>query len=125
MDINELKAKIKSARYKEVDINGSTFCVSIPHDHAWRCEIERHVEADSRFLRAVAYRGILNMALTGWRNVKTTDVQPELPEEPLEFSPEARELLLDYRQDIADEITRVIGEYLVEQRERHEHQVKN
>jgi|SRR4029453_9374778 hypothetical protein len=125
MDISELKAKIAAARYKEVDINGSTYCLSIPHDHAWRCEIERHIDKDMRVLQAAAFRNILQMALTGWRNVKTTDLEADLPEEPLAFSPEARELLLDHRQDIADTLARAIGEFIMEQRERHATQTKN
>src|SRR5262245_28820736 len=125
MDLAELKAKIAAARYKEVDINGSTYCLSIPHDHAWRCEIERHVDKDLRVLQAAAFRAVLRMALTDWRNVKTTDIQPDLPEEPLPFSTDARELLLDHRQDITDELTRVIGQYIIDQRERHQAEIKN
>lgn len=125
MDFNLFKTQLESARQVEVVIDERKFRIRLPADHVWRVALESNRDTEGRVIEAQAFRVILNTALIGWEGVTTRDLMPDAACEPLPFSPEARALLLDNRQDIADVLTVHIGAKLRERREAREAAQKN
>lgn len=125
MDFNAFKAQIEAARSIEVPVGAATYRLQLPVEHAWRVAIEANRDAGGRLLQAKAFREVLSVAIVGWQGVTTRDLLPDAVEEPLPFSPAARESLLDIRQDIADDLTVAIGLEMKARREKLEAARKN
>ena len=125
MDVKELKERIEAARRVEATVNGATFTMVMPTDHQWRVCVQESRGEDGRVIDALAYRRLLERALTGWSGVKCSDMMPGESEEALPFSPAARELLLDHRLDIVDELTIAFGAWLRDHRAKQEESEKN
>lgn len=125
MDFNSLKQQIEASRRIDVAVNGSTFHLRMPTEHAWRVAIEGNRDSAGRVLEALAFRELLNAAVVGWDGVKTTDLLGDAPEEALHFSKEACAELLDTRQDIVNEIVIAIAAKIRERREKRETERKN
>ncbi len=113
MDLATLKGQIAAARKLEHAIEGATFQLRLPSDHAWRIAVEGSRDAAGNFLHAKAVREVLNTSLTGWTGVTAQHFLPEAPASEIPFSPAARAELLDCRQDIADELGAFLGEKLM------------
>ena len=105
MDLATLKQQIAAARAFDVTLGAMVFTLNLPNDHDWRAGLEAHRDAAGRLLEAQAFRAMLTHALTGWRGVVMSDVLTEADDSPLPFNDDTRALLLDHRQDIADELT--------------------
>lgn len=125
MELGNFKSQLEAARQIEAVLGGGTYRLRMPTDHAWRVALEAHRDADGRVIESRAFRAILNTALVGWEGVTTADLLPEAEPAPLPYSDEARALLLDNRQDIADALTVHIGMKLRERREAREAARKN
>ncbi len=125
MDFNALKAQLDAARRFETAIGPATYRLKLPTEHAWACMLEHHRDAAGRLLENRAFREVLNTALEGWDGVRTIDVHPDAADEPLPFSAEAREALLDVNVDVADQLTIAMGLKLRERREKREAARKN
>lgn len=110
MDLLSIRASLEAARTARVTLSEGTFTLKLPTSHALRLAMERHRGADGLILFGAASRAVLEQALTGWEGVSASAIGPELPDEPLAFSAEARALLLDHRQDVADALFREISE---------------
>ena len=125
MDLGEIKARLEAARRVEREVNGATFTLVMPTAHQWRVALQDNRDELGRVLEAKAYRQVLSKALVSWRGLKASDLVPEAPADEVPFTPDARELLLDTRQDIADELTIGVGAWLADQRTKREEQLKN
>ncbi len=125
MDLTTFKQQIEAARQVEFEVGQGKFRIRLPSDHVWRVALESNRDGQGRVIEAQAFRTILNTALVGWEGVTTRDLKPDAEAAPLPFSPEARELLLDNRQDIADALTIQIGVKLGERRQAREAAQKN
>lgn len=125
MEFASLKAQIDAARQMEVPVDGATFRLKMPSDHAWRVVVEGNRDPAGRLLQALAFRELLNVALVGWEGVKTTHLLDGVPEEPLPFSEAARIELLDAREDIVDELVIAMAAKLKQRREQRETARKN
>ncbi len=111
-NLSEIRAAIDAARQGVVDVNGARFTLRLPSSHAWRCAAEQHVDAHGRVLEAAAFRGLLDAALVAWDGPKLSWLLPGTADDkPLDFSADARALLLDTRQDIADMLTLKLSEF--------------
>ena len=125
MDIAAFKAQIDAARGFECTAGGITFRLRLPTQHAWRLAIEQNVTADGVVLRARAMRAVLDAALVGWDGVTPATIMSGADAAPLPFSAEARALLLEHRQDIADELSTQVGIELLRRRDSLEETRKN
>jgi len=104
MDLDSLAARLAAARQMEAKVDGATFKLEVPSEHAWRVTYEEHRNTAGDLLYARASRAILDKALIGWDGVTAKHLLPDAPEEAIAFSPAARSMLLDARTDIADEL---------------------
>jgi len=125
MEFSTLQAQIRAARQTSASVDGATFTLTLPSDHAWRIALEAHRDELGRFLQAEATYDVLSVAITGWEGVTARHLLAEAPAEPLPFSAAARAELLDARQDIADELMQKIGAALAERRAAREAARKN
>lgn len=125
MDVSAFKAQLDAARSFTAEAGGAVFRLRLPTEHAWRLALERNRDPQGRVLEAQAFRALLDAALVGWESVTFATVSPASPAEPLPFSADARGLLLDHRQDIADELAVALGLEIVRRREAREAVAKN
>lgn len=108
MEAQDLIARLLASRQRTVEAAGATFTVTLPTDHAWRTTIEAHRNSEGVLQEARAFRAILDAAISGWSGVTTRHLLADAETaEPVPFTPALRSVLLDHRQDIADEI--VVG----------------
>ena len=121
MDFAAFKVALEASRSFEASVNGAKFQMRMPTEHAWRMAHETHRGVNGDLLLSAAMREILNAAVVGWEGVTGKDFLADGTQEPLPFTPAARSILLDNRQDIADllsiEVTRRV---LARQKERDE-----
>lgn len=125
MDAAAFKAQLDAARGFTAEAGGASFRLRLPTEHAWRLALEQHRDDRGRLLEARAFRAVLDAALVGWEGVTGRTVSPAAPADPLPFSPDARALLLDHRQDIADELAVALGLELSRRRAAREDAEKN
>lgn len=125
MDFAAFKAALEAARAFEVQMAGATFKLRQPTDHAWRLAHERHVDARGALLLASAMRELLNSAVVGWDGVTGRHFMADGTADALPFTPEARALLLDNRQDIADELSIALTRRVIERQNEREAAAKN
>lgn len=123
MDIAAFKARLDAARAFEHVAGGITFRLRLPTEHAWRLALESQRDAHGRLLEARALRAVLDESVVGWDGA-TAALFGE-GADALPFSPEARALLLDHRQDLADELAVALGVRLAERRAAREAAAKN
>jgi hypothetical protein len=105
MDLSEFKDKLAKAREFEVKSGGATFRMRLPSEHAWRVAVEEHRRETGRVKNEQASRALLQGAMLGWDGVTEKHLLLEGGDEPLPFSAEALLMVLDERQDIADELS--------------------
>lgn len=128
MDLSNLVARLEAARQAEVEADGASFRLRLPNDHTWRVTLERHRDVTGQLQEAAAFRDILNQALIGWQGVTTGHLgvaEAGAAPEVLPFSAEARNLLLDHRQDIADALTIGLATKIADLRAAREAAAKN
>lgn len=125
MELNTLRAQIRAARHSEAKADGVTFSLDQPSDHAFRTAMELNRDKSGLLLYSQATRFILSIAITGWEGLTARHFLPEAPDEAITFSAQAREELLDVRQDIADELMVHISSRIAERRETMEAARKN
>lgn len=123
MDVAAFKARLDAARAFDHVAGEITFRLRLPTEHAWRLALESHRDPHGRLLEAKALRGVLDEAVVGWEGV-TGAVFGE-GDAAIAFSAEARALLLDHRQDLADELAVALGLRLAERRAAREAAAKN
>lgn len=109
MDLAAIRASLEAARTASVTLPEGSFTLRLPTAHALRLSMERHRGEDGQILFGAASRAVLDQALTGWEGVSAAEVGPELADEPLAYSLEARGILLDHRQDVADALFRELS----------------
>ena len=117
MDLTTLQAQIRASRQFTAKVDGVTFNIELPSDHAWRITIETNCDAEGRLVGSRASRATLLATITGWEGLTERHLLSSAPADPLPFSPAARSELLDTRQDIADDLMIQIGVKLAERRE--------
>lgn len=117
MEFAELKAAAERARRFTHEIDGRRFELVTPTQFAVDVLTE-----DKRTLSRVS-RAVLLAALRGWSNVTTDDLNlaaGEVTREPLVYSAEAAELLLDERPDWQIDLVEAVSIKVKERRERFE-----
>lgn len=125
MDLADFRARLEAARAFEAEVEGAKFRLRLPTEHAFRTTLEAHRDSAGRLLEAEAFRAVLDTALVGWDGVKTTHIDAEAAEAPLPFSADTRALLLDHRQDIADQLSTACWVRRVDRRAKREEALKN
>lgn len=125
MDVAAFKARLEQARAFEHVVGGVTFRLRLPTEHAWRLALEANRDAHGKLLDARAMRVVLDQAVVGWERASQSLLDPEAGEAPLPFSPEARALLLEERQDLADQLAVALGIKIAERRAAREAARKN
>jgi len=125
MDFQSLKSQIEQSRRFELEVQGATFSLRLPSEHAWRLAVESNRDANGRPMEARALRALLDGAVSGWRGVTARHFLSEAPEDAVEFSAQARAELLDCRQDIADELGDALVGRRRAEREKREQSRKN
>lgn len=105
MDLSEFKAKLERAREMEVKAVGATFRLRLPSEHAWRVAAEEHRGPGGRVKQEQASRALLEASVLGWEGVTEGHLLLDGSTEPVSFSVEALTMLLNERQDIADELS--------------------
>lgn len=104
MDLGVLRAAAEKARRFTHELEGRTFELVLPTQFAIDCLGAEH-KPFPRFQRRLVLE-----ALRGWSGLRTTDLgAPELPDEPLPFSAETAELLLDERGDWEEKLCDAIA----------------
>jgi len=125
MDVKELKERIDAARRVEATVNGATFTMIMPTDHQLRVIMQRANDANGQRVDALIWHRLLGQALVGWSGVKVADLFVVENDEPLAFSAEARDLLLEHRLDIVDSLEREVLQWLSDYRSKREATEKN
>jgi hypothetical protein len=105
VSIDSIRAAIEAARKITVELEGATFEVLLPSDHAVRRVYESNLDAHHWPMETAISRALLDQAVVGWSRLTSRHIHPNGSEEPVLFGAEARALLLDARQDLADELT--------------------
>jgi hypothetical protein len=104
MDLSDFKAKLDRAREIEAKAVGATFRLRLPSEHAWRVVTEEHRGSNGRVKQEQVSRALLAVSVLGWEGVTEHHLLLNDGDEPIAFSAEALAMLLDERQDIADEL---------------------
>ena len=104
MDFAAFKVALEASRSFEASVDGAKFQLRMPTEHAWRVAYERHRDQDGKLMLSSAMLELLSASVVGWDGVTSRFFMPGGTEEALPFSVEARALLLENRQDIADEL---------------------
>ena len=125
MDVKELKDRIEASRRVEAVVNGATFTMIMPTDHQLRVIMQRANDANGQRVDALIWHRLLGQALVGWSGVKVADLFVVENDEPLAFSAEARDLLLEHRLDIVDSLEREVLQWLSDYRSKREATEKN
>jgi hypothetical protein len=125
MDAVAFKVALEAARSFEAEAGGAKFRLRMPTEHAWRLAFEGHRDTNGNLLQAKAMREVLDTAITGWDGVTQGHLLPEGGDAALPFSPDARTLLLDGRQDIADALAEELANRLTARRKDREAAAKN
>lgn len=127
MDMNDnLTAFTKSLEQRYVsEVDGATFSILQPSDHAIRVAAERSMNEAGRVMQSSMARLLLDKAITGWRGVTTKHFGIEGAASPVPFSQTALTALLEQRQDIADELAGTIFVFQQQRREKIEAERKN
>lgn len=117
MDIAQLKAAAEAGRRFTHEIDGRKFQLVTPTQFAANLIAEEN-KAFSR-----TQRGLVLDALRGWTNVTTWDLglpHDAVPSEPLPYTAETAELLLDERPDWEVLLCDVVAARVQERRKRFE-----
>lgn len=105
-DLAEMRVALEAARQQVVDVAGAKFTLRLPSQHQWRIAYESHVNPNGAVMQGAAFRALLEQAVVDWSGVTQAHILPGGDAgKPVKFDAEARTLLLDYRQDIADELS--------------------
>jgi len=105
-NVNEFRAALNVARQSQTVIDGVTFTVQLPLPHEWRKSIEQHRDEHHSVKQAEAFRALLDRALVGWSGLTTKHLLPTVEKaESVDYGDEFKQILLDVRQDIADELS--------------------
>jgi hypothetical protein len=106
VDFDTFKKQLDAARQAKFRVNGAEFTLTLPTDYDMAIAAEDCRDAQWRVNNTRAMRIVLMQAVRGWEGVKASDVIPDAPAEPLEFSFAALGALLDHRRDITVDLTR-------------------
>lgn len=125
MDIDELRSRLAAGRKCEETVEGIVFSLVLPTPHAFRVAWEAaRVDGDTQ--KAKVGREILEAAIVGWRGLEARHLTGEKgASAPVAFSPAARAILLDERQDYSDELAMKIYARMGERQEQYEAAEKN
>lgn len=104
MDLNELKSKLDRSREIETTVLGVKFRLRLPSEHAWRLATEQNTGKAGMVLQVGVSRELLELSLCGWEGLKVEHLLKGGGEDSVPFTPEARTVLLDECQDIADDL---------------------
>jgi hypothetical protein len=104
MDFAQLKAQLDAGRRIEIAAAGITFRCLRPLELDWRMAEDAARNAHGRTNISRAFFDVVSAAITGWSGAKGSHLVPEAGDEPLAYSEEARQLLLQARSDILDEL---------------------
>jgi hypothetical protein len=125
MDLAELKQKLDRSREIEASVQGAKFRLKLPSEHAWRLATEEHSDTAGNVKRQRVSRALVESSLVGWEGVKAEHFMKGGGEDAMPFSPDACAVLLDERQDIADELVMLLVKRLNERRKDVEQARKN
>lgn len=109
MNVTDLAVQLEAARQMEVAAGGVTFKVRLPSDHALKVAYQGSRDARGVPVEATAMRQVLDGAVVGWEGLKASHLLESAGDEPVPFSAQARFLLLETREDLADELTIAIS----------------
>ena len=115
MEVDAIKAAAERARRFAHEIDGRRFDLVTPTQFAV------NLISEERRTFARVQRHVVLAALRGWSNVTTDDLrlaELEVPREPLVFSAEMAEILLNERPDWEDALADVVSQRVKERRER-------
>jgi hypothetical protein len=115
MEFNDIKAAAERSRRFTHEIDGRRFDLVTPTQFAV------NLISEERRTFAKVQRQVVLAALRGWANVTTDDLRLpdlELPREPIVFSVEMAEILLNERPDWEDKLADVVSQRVKERRER-------
>lgn len=125
MDFPAFKAQLEAARRLEHTVGAMTFSVTLPTEYQSRVVFEENRDALGRVEFTKAFRALGSRTVTGWRGVTQRDFSADAPADAVPFSAEAREFLLDIRQDVCDELGTFVSARMKERRDKLEAAAKN
>lgn len=103
--IRALRTDGEAARRTTREVEGAKFSILHPTEHEMRCAHERFRDDQGRTISSAAMRYLLERAITGWSGVTTHHLGHVSAEAvPVPFAPDTLAMLLDGRQEIADEL---------------------
>lgn len=105
MTLEELKAQLEVGRRLEIAAGGITFRCMRPLEFEWRLAEDNARNAHGRTNVTQAFFAVVSKAVTGWSGAKERHLVPEAGEDALAYSEEAKQLLLQARQDLCDELS--------------------
>lgn len=94
------RAGIERSRQYTREVEGAKFEIKLPSDYSVRYAYE-----STKGVEVAASRSIIEASVVGWNGVTEQHFDPACEEKPVAFSAEALRLLLDQRQDLADQLT--------------------
>jgi hypothetical protein len=125
MDLATFKVQVEKSREFEATLAGVKFLLRLPSEHAWRLSTDDHRDQSGRVLTAKVHRKLLEGSVIGWDGLKAEHILKGAGNEAIPFSRDALGLMLDERQDMADELAAIIARKISERREQQEIVRKN
>jgi hypothetical protein len=129
MDFATLKARIEAGRLTTAPLEGASFRLKVPTDHAWRVALQASMDGDGRVQDAIACRAVVEPAILGWEGVTSAHFGIEIEDGgeagAVAFSEASRAELLEHRGDLAQQLFLEIARHRAARRERHEAAKKN
>jgi hypothetical protein len=125
MDFVSLKTQIEKSRELEVKSGGVTFRMRLPTEYRWRQVTEKHTDENGVVRKSSVGRELTEAALLAWEGLKAEHILAGAGEEAVPFSVDAVLLLLDERQDMADDLAMAMIRALNKRRTEAENTRKN
>jgi hypothetical protein len=119
MDLDNLRRRAVAARRFDVPIDGVVVTLEIPTRHASKLAYSRAgmVEGDNSATTMIRWtRAVLVMAVAGWSGVTERHVLPDGGDEPVPFSADAVDLVLDARPEWEEALAAAVLDRLAQRR---------
>lgn len=125
MDLASFKEKLEKSREVEAKVAGATFRLRVPTEHAWRVASEEYRSPNGRVKQQMVARSLLEGAIVGWEGVTEDFFLQNAGTDEVPFNGEMRAALLDERQDVADQLAKLVMAKMNERRTQLEKTRKN
>lgn len=119
MDLDNLRKRAAEARRFDVPIDGVVVTLEIPTRHASKLAYSRAgmVEGDNSATTMIRWtRSVLLLSVVGWVGVAERHVLPDGGDEPVPFSADAVDLVLDARPEWEEELASAVLDRLAQRR---------